>query len=140
MSFDVWLNRPCTNRYGSPAGRLWSRTHSKYASTAEFRDETLLDSALGRPRQQWAYENPPRSIIDLAAAYAFGLVKNHPFYDGNKRTAAVVCEAFLNQEGVWRTASDDDWYAAIMTLAAGESSEQDFRVWLRAHCEPGAKR
>ncbi|QDT70806.1 Toxin Doc [Planctomycetes bacterium MalM25] len=100
------------------------------------RDEGLLESALGRPRNLWAYGDPKPDSPALAAAYAFGLAKNHPFLDGNKRIAAVVCEAFLNTQGVMLLASDDEWYKAVLALAAGETPEQDFAAWLRDHARP----
>ncbi|TWU00731.1 Toxin Doc [Botrimarina colliarenosi] len=100
------------------------------------RDPGLLESALNRPRNLWAYSQPRPDIAALAAAYGFGLAKNHPFFDGNKRTAAVVCEGFLNEEGYALIASDDDWYEAVLALAAGELSEEAFAEWLRQHTQP----
>jgi death-on-curing protein len=67
----------------------------------------------------------------MAGAYAIGLAKNHPFLDGNKRIAAIVCEAFLNSLGYQLTADDDAWYTSVLSLAAGELSEEAFAAWLR---------
>jgi death-on-curing protein len=96
----------------------------------------LLESAIKRPRNLWAYGSPRPDIFDLAASYAFGLAKNHPFLDGNKRIAAVGCEAFeafLDLHGASLRATDDDWYTAVLALAAGETSEPAFAEWLRRH-------
>ena len=84
----------------------------------------------------WAYEGA--DIVDLAAAYAFGIARNHPFVDGNKRTAWVVCRVFLDVNGLAFSASDEDKYTAMLALAAGDLSEEDFSNWLRKSCKPRA--
>ncbi|MEM8865006.1 MAG: type II toxin-antitoxin system death-on-curing family toxin [Planctomycetota bacterium] len=109
----------------------------EHGGQAGIRDEGLLDSALSRPRHQWTYGSPPPDVASLGAAYAFGIARNHPFFDGNKRTAAVVCEAFLMTLGKRLVATDDDWYEAMMALAAGELSEDAFAKWLRDHLSTG---
>lgn len=88
------------------------------------RDQGLLESALQRPKNQWSYTNA--DLPALAAAYAFGIAKNHPFFDGNKRTAGVVCDTFLIVNGCDLDASNDDWYKAVLALAAGDLSEDQF--------------
>lgn len=100
------------------------------------RDLGLLESALSRPKNLWAYSEPKPDAATLAAAYAHGLAKNHPFLDGNRWIAAVVCEGFLNFHGFRVGAVDDDWYEAVLALAAGELSEQAFADWLRGHAAP----
>lgn len=95
------------------------------------RDPGMLDSALNRPRNQWAYTKA--DLPTIGAAYAFGIAKNHPFLDGNKRTAGVVCETFLLRNGVAIEATNDAWYEAVLALAAGEMSEEAFAEWLRQH-------
>ncbi|MEM6799084.1 MAG: type II toxin-antitoxin system death-on-curing family toxin [Planctomycetota bacterium] len=102
------------------------------------RDPGLLESALNRPKNQWAYAGADLST--LAAAYAFGIAKNHPFMDGNKRTAGVVCETFLITNGVTLRVATDDWYSAFLGLAAGDLSEQHFAQWLREHLAPASDR
>jgi death on curing protein len=96
------------------------------------RDEGLLASALARPRNVQAYgENP--DAASLAAAYGFGLSSNHPFLDGNKRTAFVVMELFLALNG-WTLDADDAVCTSMMlTLAAGKLSEPMLAKWLRGH-------
>lgn len=109
---------------------------SEHGGQQGVRDHGLLESALNRPRNLWAYTEPKPDPASLAAAYAFGLAKNHPFLDGNKRIAAVVCEAFLNLLNIAILANDDEWYEAVYTLAAGETTEADFTTWLRDHAKP----
>ena len=93
------------------------------------RDEGLLDSAMARPRNAAAYGEP--DAVELAAAYAFGIARNHPFVDGNKRTAAVVSETFLALNGYRLEASDAELVVAFLALAAGELSEDELADWLR---------
>jgi death-on-curing protein len=93
------------------------------------RDEALLESAISRPLNLAAYGEPDAAA--LAAAYAFGLARNHPFVDGNKRTAAVISEAFLNLNGYDLTATDPELVVAFLTLAAGELSEAEMADWFR---------
>jgi death on curing protein len=100
------------------------------------RDMRLLESALARPQQLATYEQP--DICALAAAYAHGIARNHPFVDGNKRTAWVVARLFLLLGGLDRTATDEDCYLTMMRLAAGEMTQEEFAVWLRANMAPAA--
>ena len=93
------------------------------------RDEGLLESALARPQNLFAYGGP--DMAALAAAYAFGLSHNHPFIDGNKRTAFVACELFLAVNGLELAASDEECLAMMMTLAASEIGEDEFAAWVR---------
>lgn len=96
------------------------------------RDESLLLSALARPQNLAAYGNP--DIADLAAAYAFGIARNHPFLDGNKRTSITVAAGvFLPLNGYKLTASDADTVAAMLAAAEGSIPEQDFAAYLRSN-------
>ncbi|KEQ53016.1 type II toxin-antitoxin system death-on-curing family toxin [Sphingobium chlorophenolicum] len=95
------------------------------------RDAGLLESAMARPRNLAAYHEP--DAAELAAAYAFGIARNHPFVDGNKRTAAVVSETFLVLNGYALTASDAELVVAFLALAAGELGEEETAVWFRDH-------
>jgi death-on-curing protein len=95
------------------------------------RDEGLLESALMRPENLAAYGRP--DVFDCAAAYAFGLAKNHPFIDGNKRAAFLACGLFLHLNGVRLTATQPDATLTMLALAAGDLTEEAFAAWLRAH-------
>ena len=98
------------------------------------RDEGLLDSALARPRNRFAYE-AERDLCVLAAAYAHGIVRNHPFVDGNKRAALAAAGVFLMANGLDLTAPPPMVTVAVLDLAADDMSESDFAIWLRAHTE-----
>jgi death-on-curing protein len=93
------------------------------------RDQGLLESALARPRNIWAYADSHSSLFRLAAAYAFGISSNHPFTDGNKRSALVVSFAFIDVNGFEVTASQEDAFLTILGLAAGEVSEDQLTAW-----------
>lgn len=93
------------------------------------RDAGLLESAMARPQHLVAYGHPDAAA--LAAAYAFGIARNHPSIDGNKRTAAVVSETFLAINGLVLDASDADVVVAFLALAAGELSEEELADWFR---------
>ena len=95
------------------------------------RDPGLLESALGRPRNQFAYGEP--SITRLAASYAFGISRNHPFLDGNKRTSLVVAELFLELNGYELIASDVQCITTFLQLAAGELTEDQLAEWITAN-------
>jgi death-on-curing protein len=102
---------------------------SEHGGLPGVRDMGLLRSALDRPRNLFAYEGA--DLIGLAAAYGFGIARNHPFNDGNKRVSAVVTEVFLALNGLELTASDDDVVATWLALAAGAIDESQFGTWLR---------
>lgn len=95
------------------------------------RDHGLLESAMARPRNLALYGEPDAAA--LAASYAWGIARNHPFVDGNKRTAAVVSETFLALNGYVLTASDAELVVAMLALAAGELSEAELEDWFRTH-------
>lgn len=95
------------------------------------RDITLLESALARPQQLFAYGQSEPDIAALAAAYAFGIAKNHAFVDGNKRTSAVVTEAFLRLNGLGLTATDIEIVQTWSDLGAGLITEPELIDWLR---------
>ena len=95
------------------------------------RDHGLLDSAMARPVNLAGYGEP--DVADLAAAYAFGIARNHPFVDSNKRTAAVVSETFLMLNGYELTATDAELVVAFVALAGGELSEVEMADWFRQH-------
>lgn len=95
------------------------------------RDPCALESAMARGRNLTVYGDP--DAADLAAAYAFGVARNHPFVDGNKRTAAVVSETFLNHNGYDLTATDAEVAVAFLSLAAGELTPDELADWFRRH-------
>ena len=97
------------------------------------RDEALLQSALGRPLNHFAYEST--DVVELAAKYTAGIVQNHPFVDGNKRTGFVVGVLFLELNGFRFTASEEAAAQAVLELAAGTMDERGFCEFLRANAE-----
>ncbi len=101
------------------------------------RDEGLLDSALARPENLAAYGQP--DVFDCAAAYAFGLAKNHPFIDDNKRAGFLGAGLFLRLNGFRLTASQQDATLTMLALAASDITETAYADWLRAHTAPLAK-
>ncbi|MEM1085968.1 MAG: type II toxin-antitoxin system death-on-curing family toxin [Verrucomicrobiota bacterium] len=115
--------------------RMHSRQLAEHGGTNGLRDEEMLLSALSRPRQKWDYADPKPDLCELASAYAFGIPRNHPFLDGNKRTAVVVCETFLLLNGVRPSASEEEKYPVYLSLAAGELEEEEFTRWLQANTE-----
>lgn len=106
---------------------------AEHGGGSGMRDLGLLESALARPQHQHVYEQA--DLTALAAAYAYGIARNHPFVDGNKRTAAVVMELFLMLNGVTVTATDAEIVVTFQALAAGELAEEDLTTWIRAHSE-----
>ena len=98
------------------------------------RDMALVQSALHRPQNLAAYGAP--DIADLAAAYAYGISRNHGFLDGNKRTAFVVAYVFLLDHGYELMASDQDTVSTMLAVAAGEMSEVELAVWFRGYIRP----
>jgi len=109
--------------------RLHAMCLVQFGGLAGLRDEGLLESALARPEQLANYASP--DVADIAAAYAFGLAKNHPFVDGNKRTAFLALGLSLRLNGYRLTASQPDATQTILLLAAGELSEQALATWIR---------
>jgi death-on-curing protein len=93
------------------------------------RDSALLESALDRPRNKWAYENA--ELPELAAAYGYAIAKNHPFVDGNKRTSLLAIYTFLGINGVDFVVPEADAAAMILALAAGEVSEDSLTRWIK---------
>ncbi|MGN6496460.1 MAG: type II toxin-antitoxin system death-on-curing family toxin [Tsuneonella sp.] len=104
---------------------------AEHGGPAGVRDPGALESAMMRARNLAQYGEP--DIAALAAAYAYGIARNHPFIDGNKRTAAVVSETFLVLNGHRLSASDAELVVAFLALAAGELSEDELADWFRQH-------
>ena len=122
----IWIERPL-------AIAIHERQLAEHGGGTGVRDESLLDSALARPQQLHSYGDPPPDLADLAASLAFGLARNHPFVDGNKRTAAVTCETFIMLNDAVLDAEDLDLYPHYVALAEGGLSEAEFASWLRVH-------
>ena len=96
------------------------------------RDESLLDSALAKPLNVFAYADQP-DIFRLAASYAFGIARNHAFVDGNKRTGLVVCLTFLDRNGWEIVSAKEDLYFTFLHLADGSLTEDELTTWLTKH-------
>jgi death-on-curing protein len=114
---------------------IHDRQMAEHGGQEGIRDESLLESALARPVMKMDYGDPPPDLCELAACYAHGLAKNHPFLDGNKRTAFVVYRLFLRLNGLDLNASREDRYFQMLSLAAGEHTEESFAAWLRTVTE-----
>ena len=99
------------------------------------RDSDLLESALARPQQRWNFK-PTADAAELAAAYGFGIVKNHPFQDGNKRVGFLVMVVFLGLNGFSFQATQESVVSTIYGLAAGEITEDDLASWIRTCATP----
>jgi death-on-curing protein len=106
---------------------------AEHGGSAGVRDAGLLQSALARPQNLVAYGTP--DVADCAAAYGFGIARNHPFIDGNKRTAFVCAELFLALNGQALIADDAQCVTTMLAVAAGELDEAAFAAWLRSHME-----
>jgi death-on-curing protein len=107
---------------------IHSRQLRRFGGAAGLRDEGMLRSALGRPMHKWRYEQA--GLAELAAAYAFGLAKNHAFVDGNKRIAFMAMMVFLRNNGVRFAPDQAQATRVILALAAGEISEQSLARWI----------
>ena len=122
----IWIEKPLVLM-------LHDRQIAEHGGMAGVRDEKLLESALARPQQLYAYGNPPPDLADLAASLAHGIAKNHAFVDGNKRSAIVSCETFIELNGARLEADDTSVYTHILGLAESRISESEFAEWLRAN-------
>ncbi|GGK13876.1 type II toxin-antitoxin system death-on-curing family toxin [Luteimonas terricola] len=122
----IWITRPL-------AIAIHERQLAEHGGGTGVRDERLLDSALARPQQLHAYSAPQADLAALAASLAHGLARNHPFVDGNKRTAHVCYRVFLALNDVELDANEEEKYVQMLTLAEGRLPEADFADWLRMH-------
>jgi death-on-curing protein len=110
---------------------IHSRQIAEHGGSPGLREEALLLSALARPQNLTAYGDPLPDLPALAACYAYGLARNHPFIDGNKRTALVAARTFLLINGVEFEASQEDKYVMFLRLAEGSLSEDELAGWIR---------
>lgn len=125
MSTPVWLLRETVLA-------AHERLLSEFGGASGIRDAGLLDSALARPDNLFAYGKP--DVFRMAAAYAYGIVKNHPFVDGNKRTGFTAAIVFLELNGKTFVASEADATIQTLALAAGDLDESGYAAWLKANC------
>ena len=127
MRAPVWLLREAVLA-------THERLLSEFGGASGIRDSGLLDSGLSRAENLHAYGQP--AVFELAAAYAFGVVKNHPFIDGNKRTGFTIAVVFLELNGENFGASEVDATIQTLALAASELDEAGYAEWLKANCQP----
>ena len=122
MSEPFWLTR-----------RIIIAIHDEqlaiHGGASGLRDEGMLESALDRARNKWSYEGA--DLPEMAAAYAFGIARNHPFVDGNKRTSLLALYTFLGINGIDFVVPEAEAAAIILSLAAGEVSEENLTRWIR---------
>jgi death-on-curing protein len=100
----------------------------RFGGLKGIRDEGLLESALNKPRHLFSYGQP--TVFEMAASYAVGIVKNHPFLDGNKRTGFVAAALFIEANGYLFQATEEEAVLETLALAAGETAEADYAAWL----------
>ena len=125
MKEPVWIEKEdCLGFHGELLAR--------FGGLDGLRDEGLLDSALGRPLQLFHYGNP--TLFDLAASYAHGIVKNHPFLDGNKRSGLMSAALFLEMNGLVFAPPEEEAVLQTLALAAGALDADGFSAWLANSC------
>jgi death-on-curing protein len=127
MNEPHWLNR-------SVIIAIQGELLARFGGLEGVRDEGLMDSALSRPHQSFHYGQP--DLFDLAATYAHGLVKNHPFLDGNKRIGFMAAYTFLAINGQQLEAPEEEAVLQTLALAAGETGAEEYAAWLRRSCTP----
>lgn len=131
MNEPLWLDRSdCLNAHAIVLAR--------HGGLAGLRAENMMESALTKPRQQFASGRP--TLTDLGAAYAAGIVLNHPFLDGNKRAGFLLAVAFLELNGLAFIADEVDAVVQTLALAAGELGEAGYAAWLKSNSKPRAVR
>ena len=113
---------------------MHAETLHQFGGTAGLRDEGRLESALDRPRNRHAFADP--SLFELAAAYGHGIVQNHPFVDGNKRTGLLAIRAFLFRNGYRLNPDEVEMVQIVERVAAGTTSEDELAHWIEQHSEP----
>lgn len=112
---------------------IHQRQLAEHGGLGGVREPGGMQSALARPRQLHAYGDPPPDLAALAAAYAVGFIRNHPFVDGNKRVALVAARTFLRLNGWDLNASPEATYLAVMGLVTRGIAEEEFAAWIRSH-------
>ena len=121
MSEPVWVER-------EDCLAMHEKLLERFGGLKGIRDEGLLESALNKPRHLFSYGKP--TVFEMAASYAVGIVKNHPFLDGNKRTGFVAAALFIEANGYLFQATEEEAVLETLALAAGETTEADYAAWL----------
>jgi death-on-curing protein len=132
MSEPVWVNRRALLL-------LHSESLADFGGSSGLRDEALFESALERSRMRWNYK-PESSIAELAACYGFGLTKNHPMMDGNKRLGFLAMGVFLRMNGYRLVADRAEAVLVMEGVAAGKLDERGLAAWIEAHAEKEGKK
>lgn len=122
MSEPLWLTRPIIEA-------IHDEQLAIHGGASGLRDEGMLESALDRPRNKWSYEQA--GLPELAAAYAYGMARNRPFIDGNKRTSLLALYTFIGINGIDFDVPEAEAATIILSLAAGEVSEESLARWIR---------
>ena len=128
MTAPIWINLRVIKAFHD-------RQINEHGGLPGLRDEGLLLSALSRLENAFHYSDPKPDVAELAAAYGFGLAKNHPFNDANKRTALIAMRLFLKLNGYDLAASPEDKYKTIIRVAASDISEDELAQWIRKNLE-----
>ena len=113
---------------------MHAETLQQFGGTKGLRDEGRLESALSRPKNRFAFTSP--SLFELAAAYFHGIVRNHPFVDGNKRTGLLAARAFLSKNGDRLDPDEDEMVRVVERVASGEVSEEELAQWIKQNTVP----
>lgn len=128
MKEPLWLNR-------QDCLAIHEMVLAQHGGLAGVRDECLLESALSKPRNLFAYAKP--TLPELAASYAAGIIRNHPFLDGNKRTGFMLAATFLETNGFDFTASEESVVERTLALAAGQLNQGGYAAWLKDNSRKG---
>lgn len=128
MDEPIWIDKP-------EVLVVHSRQLAEHGGSDGLRDESLLDPALSNPRNVFAYTDDA-TLPRLAASYAFGLARNHPFIDGNKPTALVISEGFLRLNGLKVISTPEEKYFTFLHLADGSLTEEELIAWFTQHAVP----
>ena len=128
MAEPTWLTRQIV-------AMIHSAQIAEHGGSLGVRDEALIESALARPENKWQYE-PDADLFTIAAAYGYGLTKNHGFIDGNKRVGYMAAYVFLGLNGFDVDAAEPEVVLTMVDLASGTLSEEQFSAWLRTHAVP----
>ncbi len=132
MKEPIWIGE-------AEALAIHERMLALHGGPAGIRDQALLQSALARAQQHFAYADRP-DVIEMAALYTAGVVRNHPFVDGNKRTGFVLGVLFLELNGYDFMATEEDATQAVLALAAGTMKEPEFAAWMRQNAKRSKRR
>ena len=128
MTEPIWINLRVIKAYHD-------RQINEHGGLPGLRDEGLLVSAISRPENAYHYFSPKPDVAELAAAYGFGLAKNHPFNDANKRTALIAMRLFLKLNGYDLAASPEDRYKTSISVAASATIADELAQWIRKNLE-----